>query len=139
MRKQFYLWMESSSVAMETARGKRKRKGRYVVTGYPLEKGVALRSLALIPGLGLHIADSLKGLHGTEWICKWSLGLRNCFLQTGLWNVLLTDDWCGRALPTVGSAIPGQVVLEYIRKQTEQVRWFLHPGFCLTSCPGSHS
>ena len=25
--KQFYLWMESSSVAMETARGKRKRKG----------------------------------------------------------------------------------------------------------------
>lgn len=62
-----------------------------------------------------------------------------------LGGIFSTDDWCGRAQPTVGSATPGKVVPACIRKQAEQAleskpvhnmsSWlllqFLPPGSCL--------
>lgn len=43
------------------------------------------------------------------------IGLSPC-----LWEIVLIDDRCGRAQPTVGTTTPWQVVLSYIRKLAEQ-------------------
>lgn len=36
-------------------------------------------------------------------------------------GIFMNDNWCGRAQAAVGSAMPAQVVLRFIRKQTEQL------------------
>ena len=50
--------------------------------------------------------------------------LKNRLHQIGLWahlqGIVLTNDSCGGAQPTVGSTVPGQVVLHCVRKQVEQ-------------------
>lgn len=77
--------------------------------------------------------------------CRWASSgkreprLRKSFiLLASLWGIFPMNDWCGRALTTVGDTIPGQLVLGCMRKQAERVRersqavvilWF-----CFTSC-----
>jgi hypothetical protein len=36
-------------------------------------------------------------------------------------GIVLIGDWHGRNQPTVGSAVPGQMVLGYARKQTDKI------------------
>jgi hypothetical protein len=46
--------------------------------------------------------------------------LRNCLHQIHLSVGYLIKDRCGMLQSIVGGAIPGQVILDYIRKQTEK-------------------
>lgn len=49
--------------------------------------------------------------------------LKNCLGQISLcprvWGIVLIGGWCGRAWPTIGSIIPRQVGLGYVRKLAE--------------------
>lgn len=75
---------------------------------------------------------------------KRELELSDYRYQIGLWGMLLSAEWCGRAQPTIDGTTPGKVVLGCVRKQAkhrseEQASvplWsllqFLPPG----SCPG---
>lgn len=41
-----------------------------------------------------------------------------------MWDTFLINDWCERVQPTVGDAVPRQVVLGYRKKVTEiLVKW----------------
>lgn len=50
--------------------------------------------------------------------------IRKCLCRMGLsaslWGVFLLNEWCWRALPTVGIITPRLVVLSALRKQSEQ-------------------